>query len=154
MSKRIKIGDIVEISTAKGFSYTQFIHKHPKYGALLRVLPGFFDHRPSTFLSLVNSRDMFMCFFPLQAAVNREIFNVVGNLPLPEKAKKFPLFRAGNENPQTGKVEIWWLWDGEKEWKIGNLSAEQRKLPVLGVWNDTLLKDRIEAGWLPEKDEL
>ncbi|WP_176536262.1 hypothetical protein [Rhizobium sp. L9] len=47
---------------------------------------------------------------------------------------------------------MWWLWDGEKEWRIGQLSAEQHQLSIRGVWNDTLLVERIEFGWTPEID--
>jgi YD repeat-containing protein len=41
---------------------------------------------------------------------------------------------------------------GEKEWKVGDITAEQRKLPLRGIWNDTLLVERIEAGWSPSND--
>jgi hypothetical protein len=49
-------------------------------------------------------------------------------------------------------VHDWWLWDGTKQWRIGRLAAEQRKLPVAGVWNDTLLVQRVEEEWLPKTD--
>ena len=55
-------------------------------------------------------------------------------------------------DPQTGKVAIWWLWDGEKEWRVGSLDAKQRKLPIRSVWNDTMLIERIDAGWTAESD--
>ena len=45
---------------------------------------------------------------------------------------------------------IWWLWDGEKEWKVGTLSPEMRAFPILGIVNDTALIEMIEAGWKPE----
>ena len=86
--------------------------------------------------SAVNSREPdFSTFFPLGAAVNRSIVSVVGNAPIPEKQKQFPLFRTGVADPKTKKVGIWWLWDGEN------------------VWNDTLLVERIETGWTPETDQ-
>jgi len=55
-------------------------------------------------------------------------------------------------NPVTRKVDVWWLWDGQEEWKVGDLTAEQRRLSIRGVWNDTLLRDRLESGWRPETD--
>ena len=95
----------------------------------------------------------FSTFFPLGAAVNRCIVSVVGNATIPEKQKPFPLFRNGVVDPKTKKVETWWLWDGEKEWCIGKLTKEQRRLPLNEVWNDTLLVERIESGWTPETDQ-
>jgi hypothetical protein len=50
------------------------------------------------------------------------------------------------------KVDNWWLWDGVKEWRIGKISAEQRKLSFREVVNDTMLRERIEEGWTPESD--
>jgi hypothetical protein len=40
---RLKLGDIVEIKTAKGFAYAQYVNFHdrpPRYGTLMRILPG------------------------------------------------------------------------------------------------------------------
>ena len=152
MAKRVRIGDIIELPTKRGFSYGQFSHKHARYGALIRVLPEFFRARPDDFAELVHRPEMFVTFFPLQAAVNRGIFEVVGNCVVPEFAKAFPLFRAGVADPATRKVKMWWLWDGEKEWKVGDITTEQRKLPLRGIWNDTLLIERIEIGWTPSND--
>ncbi len=60
---KLKIGDIVEINTAKGLAYAQYTHKHKQYGALLRVFGRLFDARPDGFVDLINSRPAFMCFF-------------------------------------------------------------------------------------------
>lgn len=152
MARRIKIGDIVEIPTTRGLAYAQFNLRHSEFGALLRVLPGFFTPRPGNFFQLVQQPEIFVTFFPLQAAVNRQIFEIVGNLPVPDFAKSFPLFRSGAVDPATGKVKVWWFWDGEKEWRVGDITTEQRKLPLRGIWNDTLLIERIESGWTPSND--
>ena len=126
------------------------------YGALLRVYNTIYQTKQSldVIQSAVNSREPdFFTFFPLGAAVNRNIVSVVGNAPIPEKQKPFPLFRNGNEDPKTKNVETWWLWDGEKEWPIGKLTKEQSRLSLNEVWNDALLVERIESGWTPETDQ-
>jgi len=154
--KRPKIGDIIEIPTRHGFAYAQFTHKHRMYGALLRVYNTIYQTKQSldVIQSAVNSREPdFSTFFPLGAAVNRSIVSVVGNAPIPEKQKPFPLFRDGVVDQKTRKVETWWLWDGENEWPIGELASEQKRIPIRGVWNDTLLVERIETGWTPETDD-
>ncbi|MGR9355874.1 hypothetical protein [Rhizobium leguminosarum] len=149
---KLKIGDIVEIKTAKGLAYAHYAHKHKQYGALLRVFGRLFRSRPDSFTDLVSHQPAFMCFFPLNAAVNQSIVTIVDNVTLPSDAKEFPTFRTGIVDPATRKVGAWWLWDGEKEWRIGQLTAEQRHLSIRGVWNDTLLIERIESGWTPEID--
>lgn len=153
--KRPKIGDIIEIPTRSGFAYAQFTHKHSMYGALLRVYNTVYQTRQSldVIQLVVSVREPdFSVFFPLGAAVHRGIVSIVGNVPIPEKQKPFPLFRNGVVDPKTKKVETWWLWDGVNEWPIGKLTKEQKHLPFNEVWNDTLLVERIESGWSPETD--
>jgi hypothetical protein len=147
-----KIGDIVEIATKRGLAYAQFTHKHKMYSALLRLLPGFYDQRPADLACLASSGTKFVTFFPLGAAVKRGIVEIVGNTTVPDEAKAFPLFRSGIPDRDTKKVNTWWLWDGEKEWRVGELTPEQMKLPIRGIWNDTVLVERLEADWLPENN--
>jgi hypothetical protein len=143
---RLKIGDIVEVPTGKGLAYVQFTHKHAKYGSLVRALEGFHSTRPNV-LDLVNRRTQFVTFLPLGVAVSRHIFEIVGNLPVPEPDQAFPIFRGGLIDPATKTVPVWWLWDGEREWRVGQLNREQWKYPIRGIWNDTLLIERLESGW-------
>ncbi|WP_304589925.1 hypothetical protein [Burkholderia anthina] len=148
----IKSGDIFSIKTSKGNAYFQFVDKLPVMGSLIRVLPGTHVEQPSDWDALVSSESNFWIFFPVAAAKKQGIVEKVAHCPLPEHAKKPPVFRAGVADPSTGKVETWWFWDGEKEWRVGAITEEQRKLPIRGSWNDTLLIQRIEEGWLPEND--
>lgn len=152
MMTKIQIGDVIEIKTKEGFAYAQYTHKHKQYGALLRVFNRIHKERPLDYKVLVQGEESFKCFFPLSAAVDQNLVSVLGNTSVPEKAKEFPIFRAGVVDPATKKVTFWWLWDGEKEWRVGELTYEQRKFPIRGVWNDTLLIKRIESGWTPETD--
>jgi hypothetical protein len=150
--RKIQIGDTIEIPTSKGLAYAQYSHNHPRYGALLRILPGTFATRPDELERLVCQPEVFVTFFPLQAALNKGIFEVVSNFSVPESAKNLPLFRTGVIDPKTGRVKVWWLWDGQREWRVGDISREQRKLPFREIWNDTLLIERIESGWTPYTD--
>ena len=54
MPKRARIGDVVEISTKRGFAYGHYVLRHEQMGALLRVFPGFFSERPTDFTELVS----------------------------------------------------------------------------------------------------
>jgi hypothetical protein len=152
MKRNIHIGDVIEIRTTKGLAYAQYTHKHKQYGALLRVFNRIYLEQPTDLKSLIIEEEAFQCFFPLSAALNLKLVRVVTNISVPEKNKKFPTFRAGIVDPATKKVAVWWLWDGEKEWRIGELDKEQKKLPIRGIWNDTLLIERIDSGWTPETD--
>lgn len=152
MGKRIKEGDIIEIPTAKGLAYAQYVLKNERWGSLLRVLPGFHRARPDDFAEVVRQQERFVTFFPLQAAISQKIFEVVAREEVPEAARSLPLFRAAGFIDLEGKVHDWWLWDGEREWRVGQLTDELRRLPILGIWNDTYLIGRIEEEWTPETD--
>ena len=151
-----RIGDIVEIPTPKGLAYAQYTHLHdrpPHYGELIRVLPGLYELRPSDWGAIASQNERFFAFFPLRAALARRIVSVVAHAEVPERCKDFPVFRTGTRNPATGRVDVWWLWDGDREWRVRVLTPEQLELPIRGVWNDTLLIGRIVEGWSP-RDEV
>ena len=151
VAKRIKEGDILEVATAKGLAYVQVTHRHPTMGQLIRVLPGFFSGRPNDFEALAEQEHVFVTFIPASAMVSQGIVERVATVAVPKSAKKFPLFRGVGTPPGFGK-QVWWLWDGEQSWKIGNLKSDQVKLPVRGVWTDVTLIQGIEQGYRPEND--
>lgn len=78
--------------------------------------------------------------------------HIIGNIEVPEHARGFPLFRNPGKIDKSGKVHNWWLWDGEREWYVGDLETEQLKLPIKGIPNDIALVEMIEEGWTPETD--
>lgn len=145
------VGDLVEIPTPQGFAYAQYTHSEKLHGHLLRVLPGLFEQRPSDLAKLAAERERFLTFFPLGAALKQGIVVLAGSAPIPPWAVAFPLLRArGGIEPGTGRVKNWWLWDGKSETRVDELSAEQRKLSLAEVMNDTALIDKIVSGWKPE----
>jgi hypothetical protein len=150
--RKPQIGDIVEIQTNKGLAYALYTHRNEKYGALLRVFGRIFASRPASFNWLSEGPPQFDTFFPLRAALQKGIVKTAENIEVPAHLRGFPVFRNGTPHPSTKNVEDWWLWDGDSEWRVGKLTSEQRRLPLLGVINDTLLCRRIESGWTAETD--
>lgn len=147
-----RTGDVFAIKTAIGDAYFQFVKTIASMGSLIRVLPGTYADGQPELASLVERETNFWVFFLVATAHKRGIIRKVANCHVAEHAKATPLFRAGIPNQSTGKVENWWLWDEEKEWKVGKITEEQRRLPIRSAWNDTALVERIESGWLPEND--
>jgi hypothetical protein len=150
MARRVKIGDIIEITTGGGFAYTQYTHKDAARGALLRVFNGIYVERISDINLFYRLGVRFKIFFPLHESINRGIFKVIGNIDIPPDRIIFPTFRNGVRNPSTGKVDTWFIWNGKEEWPVEKLSAEQRKYSLEWIVNDTRLVELIETGWRPE----
>jgi hypothetical protein len=150
---RIAIGAVVEIQTSKGYAYALYSHKDekpPRRGALLRVLDRRFEVPQDDFGWISSGTPQFNTFFPLGAAVARGLVRIAWKVELPQWAKSFPLLRGGAVNPATRKVDVWWLFDGEKSTRVDEISDEQRKLSMAGTINYTLLRERIEQGYRPE----
>jgi hypothetical protein len=149
-ARTFKIGDLLEIKTAKGFAYAQLTHMHDTYGTLLRVLPGLYESRPDDISALADQREQYVAFVALPGLMKSGALSVINNVPVPEWARKFPLFRTGTPGLKTTVVDNWSLWDGERSWKVGKLTDDQRLLPKRGIWGDQFLIDRLESGWLPD----
>ena len=77
--KKPKLGDILEIPTAKGLAYAQYTHEHAQFGSVLRVFDTLFESRPDNFTSLVTGPVRFSTLFPLPASVKNGIVNVIGH---------------------------------------------------------------------------
>jgi len=149
-----KIGDVYEVKTSKGLAYFQYTHEHktkpfPRE-SLIRVLQGFYQTRPSDkqLIAIVENDHRFQAFCFLQWGIKEQEVEWVGNFPVPELARKFPIFKGTNNMPKKDpKEKIWWLWDGEKEWRVGKLSLdEQMKYPLDGICDITALITKIETG--------
>lgn len=151
MAKRKKLGDIIEIPVKGGFAYAQYVNEIEKYGSLLLVFPEINDIRLSDFSKLYLGEYYYVCF-PLTAALNKNIFQVVANEAVPSFATDIPVFKTGFFAKEGGIVEgSWYLWDGKKDWKVGTLTKEMENYPDRGIINDTMLIVRIEKGWRPSK---
>lgn len=154
MAKRVKLGDIVEIETSKGYAYVQYTHRIPPYGYLIRVFNGSYDEELQELELLLKKELQFSIFFPLQSALNKNIFTVVGNIEIREELKEIPLFRMmGSYDLKTKKAHWWGFWQGGEDFgRTKTLTEEQKKLDRLGTCNDTLLISRIEKGWTADQD--
>ncbi len=152
--KKLRIGIMVEIDTAKGLAYAQLTHRHPVFGPLMRVLPGLYVDRPpaSKLRSLVEANERFFVFVPVDAAVAWGKFVPVGHEEVPERARPFPLFKAGFTQPGQIRIENWRLWDGEREVPIAYPTGDQLALPIQQIVSPQLLIRRLERDWTPATD--
>lgn len=152
MAKKIKLGDIFEIKTPKGLAYIQYTCSHDAYGQLIRVLPGIFDVRPVSFDQLSQAKELYFVFFPVKAAVFRNIITSVANEPIPYFAQQFPPMRTRGGIDSDGKVLNWWICDAKGRIIVDKLNEEQRHYSLMEIWNDTMLIECICSGWMPEKE--
>lgn len=147
----VRIGDVFELETPKGLAYLQYTHETKSDGALVRVLRGTYPTR-EPIAPIVNTREQFFAFVPIAASVRQGLVRAVGHHPVPEHARKFPLFKA-RVFAGLGRPQRWDLWDGDVVTSVpGPLTPEQRALPIREVVTPSLLADRIGEGWAPEDE--
>jgi len=154
MGKRAKFGDVLEIPTKKGLAYALYTHRHidpPKFGALLRIFKGFYSARPTDFTKVLNENVRFTTFFPLQAAMNKGIFEIVANVSIPVSLQNFPIFKCNNKINAELYDDGWWIWDGLREKKIGRLNEDQKIYPYRSIVNDVTLIGMIEGEYGPDE---
>ncbi|HST47711.1 hypothetical protein [Jatrophihabitans sp.] len=144
-----RIGDVIAIRTSRGYALAQYTHRDKLYGALLRVLAGFSEALPGDGEAAATAPTAFHTFFPLNAALKRGLVTRVGNAPVPPSHQSFPLMRRRGRVEPGGRVLDWWLWDGTRQRQVARLEPAERDLSIAEVVNDTLLIERLEAGWQP-----
>lgn len=150
--RRIKIGDVFEIKTSKGKGYIQYVFANKTVGELIRVFPKQYSVDFDEVSNVVSSCDYYFVHFPLKAALKKEIVKFVENYPVPSEVK-LPEQMRSRKVDKDGNFVSWQIVD-YSTWQRTNvekLSSSDKKLSPWGTWNDTLLVERIEEGWTPEK---
>lgn len=143
---KTKLGDIFEIETPKGKAYLHYIFKSKSGIDLIRVLQGLYQERPVNFDDLVKSKERYMISFPpLSIACKRKILEQVGHYPA-DGFKKPKYMRTVHLIPG---VDAWDIVDTDtlKRQVVKKLTPEQMKLSPWGIWNDTLLIERLVNDW-------
>lgn len=149
---RIKEGDLFEIETPEGKAYFQHIIKDPMMGHLIRVFPKIYSQALDYPEAIVKEKESFFTYFPLAAALKKNIVRYVGKSNVPFESKKPTFMRQALSIGNGGKVLNWRIINmdsGEIE-VVESLSEDQKKLSLRECWNDTLLIERICERWKPE----
>ncbi len=146
MTKRVRPGAVLELSTDDGFIYIHYVGTHSEYGDAITVRPTSYADRVAPSSDLF--REGYFIFYPARAAVTQGLAEVVGQLPspgLPNRLRR-PGVRSGT------KIETWIIEDASGERVKSKLSEEERRLPIAVLWNHELLVQRVREGWRPEME--
>ena len=144
--KRIKVGDLFEIETAKGKAYLHFIYIDKELGSLIRILPGMYKERPENLDDIVNNKENFMIFFPLLAAFKKNIVYFVDNY----NEKKYTKPKYMRAKHIIADSFLGWYIVNTDTWDrqlVKELTPDYKELSPWGIWNDTLLIENITNEW-------
>src|SRR5208283_2406283 len=83
--RRVRVGDILELRTPRGFAYLQYVGRHA-YGDVIRVLKGFHQQRPADPAALAGGLGYYT-FYPAKVAARRGFVEAAAtDVPLPTGA--------------------------------------------------------------------
>jgi hypothetical protein len=160
LKKKAAIGDILEIKTPSGLAYLQYTHEHPDMGALVRVLPGLYERRPTDFTELAQQKELYFTYYVLEYALPKGETEVVSHQPIPDWARSYPMMRHSLGGGTSGTWTILradmlplTLENIRKSPKYTVLTPEQEKLSIDSIWSHGLLVERLAQGWMPERAE-
>ncbi|HYE56396.1 MAG TPA: hypothetical protein VD996_16215 [Chitinophagaceae bacterium] len=148
--KKIQLGDIFELKTPNGNAYLHYVYEDKTMCQLVRVLQGLHAVAPVDFSELAASKERFVLFFPLVAARNRKIVTYAGHYPAEGFSK--PKYMRTEHNIR-GEFLGWHIVDTDT-WKhrlVKTLTDEERGCSPWGIWNDTLLIERLTEDWSLDK---
>ena len=142
----IKIGDVFEVNTSKGKAYIHYVCNDKEIGELIRVLPGLFTEDLINLEELVSLKERYCVYFPLSFGYKKGLIKRVDNFSI-EKYEK-PQFMRSEHNIR-GEFLGWHIvsTDSWERKLVKELTEEQKKYSPWGVWNDTLLIERLENDW-------
>lgn len=150
---RIKYGDVFEIVTTKGVGYFQCVEEAPATECeTIRILPGTYkDMEEANLENLVDEKELYFVQFTLKYAVKKKCIKLIGNFKVPEHVVVPRYYRA--THIIRGEFLCWHIVDREtlQRRSVEELSDDEKKLSQWGVWNDTLLAERIAEGWTLDK---
>lgn len=147
---KIKIGDIFSINTPKGKAYLHYVYVDNDGIELIRVLPGLYLNDVQDITLLSQQKELFMLFFPLRIAFHRKIVKLEGHTDIGSFKK--PQYMREDDYIR-GNFSSWYIVniDTCKRKYVKKLSPKQNALSPWGVWNDTLLIERLVEGWTLDK---
>lgn len=148
MAKKPKEGDIFEIPLPNGKkAYGQYLH-YSKMGPIVRIF-SLISTGEVTVDQILGSKPLFPPIITgLFAALKERRWKIIEHHPITDFAH--PMFVTTLYDQRTGKAGVWYLWDGEKDIRIGPILPEKYKeCEFLVVWDPSNVVDRIMTGEIP-----
>ena len=151
MLKNLALGDVFGISTNSGIGFIQFVSDTEDNCELIRVLIGLYESYEDISEEIIKQKERYFLHFPLRSAFKKKLIHYIGNYNIPQNVIIPRYFRSQTVHPKTNSTS-WYIFEEDicKMKHIEVLSNEIIALSDWSVWNDTLLKERLEQNWALE----
>ena len=150
---RPRLGDLVEVPTAKGLAYLHHTHYCETYGHFIRAIEGLHSQRPDDLEVLIHQPTLFWRFFRLGLACWQRLVKIVASFPVPEEFRPVPPMRTTSGHDAYGYPRAWALLHNGRRIDLGeDLTEEEQRLSWLLITSwEGLLYD-LEEQMRPEKE--
>jgi hypothetical protein len=143
---KLEKGQVYSIKISHGYGFLQYIETDSLGVEYVRILNPI-KETEEIYQDEINEKQRWCIGFPLKAALNRKLINYVGQFQLPPKYKTEYWTRSPHN--VRGEHLGWHIVHRETlERKFKKkLRKRHLKLSPHGVFNDTLIRERLEKNW-------
>ena len=143
---KLEQGQVYSINTAHGYGFIQYIETDSLGVEYVRILDPIKEPEEIN-QDEINKQQRWCCGFPLKAAYNRKLINYLGLFKLPPKYKVEYWTRTPHNI--RGEHLGWHIVNRETlERKFKKILRKRHlKLSPHGIFNDTLIRERLESNW-------
>ena len=115
---------------------------------LIRILPNLYPEINFFREDLLSQKERYFIHFPLLYAYKRKLVIFIGNYSIPNNVTIPKYFRSQNIHPKTNRAS-WYIFEEGTNMMhhVKVLTDDNITLSDWDVWNDTLLKERLEQNW-------
>ncbi len=146
--KKPLIGDVFEIVANLRWYYIQFVGTHLEYGDTIAIVPKSFAERQMSWESHLNSKSVYLIFYPLKACLRHQLCTLVANVPCRFTIPR--VLRRPGRIETGGRVVNWMIDQEDGTIRVTETLTEQEKQITLGAgWNHEMLLHRIDEQWQP-----
>ncbi len=142
---KLASGDTFKIKINKGFGVLQYFETMDDI-EYIRVLASTTDDAEVT-QRVIDQEEMWTIGFPVTVAARKKVIERIGNFEIPEGFKT-PKYARTTHNIR-GEHLGWHIVDRyswQREFKA-ELNEGDLKLSPWGIWNETLLVERLNTNW-------
>jgi hypothetical protein len=152
VQRRSLPGLAFSLPTDAGFVIGLATHDIPRLGTLIWISRETYDEEPGTSEASGVNDWRWPIFFPLNAALRGRIATKIGHVPIPDHLAQMPVMRS---RAGSGRAAGWNLVELPESGSPGTRvagSANDPKVPIYQIVNDTRLKEMVASGWRPEHE--
>lgn len=146
---KIELGDVYTLPFSSGLIILQYVATGKNGIDIVRVFRVPCENGQEVNIAeTVSGSEEFFLHFALQGAARKKIVSFAGHYPFPVGCSTPRLMRTMIRRHEKDEPQ-WFIVDVEtlERKPVAELTNEIIKLSPFGIWNDTLLVDRMGNGW-------